>query len=233
MLKDAIKKERKSSLTITAEWATIIATLIAIFAIGVSIIAIVIAFRSLDVARQSLHVAREELAISLQNIEQSAAEILNTVHPIQINIGVNDGEGGFTRRRNAIQDEELTIHVPIENISDVRMSTIAVRIGLPNGIELVSGSARLINRSNPNGAPLGDGIIDNWVNIGGYSPFDSAGRGYADILFEVKVSDNDDLFISGVNTFNIIASAAGYVDGLLVTDQQTAYASVDVIFIEQ
>ena len=76
-------------------------------------------------------------------------------------------------------------------------------------------------------------IIDNWIHLGGYGVFDNDGRGYADVIFNVQVADNDAFFVSGVNTFNLVASVGGYVNGSLVTEPQTVFASVDVVFEER
>ena len=205
------KREEKSTLTAQSEKATI-------FASKFSIPMLVIAVLALGVAVWTLVVT-----IGIQRD-------VGNLQPLQVNIGVQDGEGEFLRRRNATQDEIVLVQVTFANTSSTRMSTIAGRISLPNGLEFVSGTATLYNRTNPDGMPLGDSIFNSWVNLGGYGVLDDEGRGTGSVSFQVRVSSNNTLFVQGVNTFNISASVGGYIDGVLATNPQTAYAAVDVIF---
>jgi len=168
-----------------------------------------------------------DIGISQTTVAMQVDRILGE-QAIQLNIGVSNEEGMFVQRVNATHGDEILVQFTFKNNSGFRMSTIGGRISLPDALEFVPDSTRLFNRTNPNGAPMGDGIAEMVVNFGGYNPFDEDGRGSGSVSFRVRVSDDENLFPSGENAFRISAQVSGYRDGRVVTDTFIAYAVVDV-----
>jgi hypothetical protein len=203
--------------------ATIIASIIAVFALGIAI-------WSLHVARQSLDVSRNMLLIELQNLNNNTSDILAEMQSIQVSVGIHNGEDAFLSHVDAARGEERVVQISFKNISGCRMDMIAAHVILPPGLEYVSGSTMVYNRTNPKGLPNVDGIANEWTDLGGYSYFDEQGRGSGSVSFKVRVSDDESLFVPGVNSLNLVAEIGGYIDGDLAADTYTAYATVDVLY---
>jgi len=204
------KKTKKCTSTTWSEWATVGATFISIIMLGLAIPAVLVSINE------------------LKEISQVVVES----QPIQLTIGIHNGEDAFLSRVNATYSDERAVQFSFRNISGNRMSTIGARVMLPLGLEIVPESTVLYNRTNPNGLTQDDSkgvITDVALSLGGYSSFDEQGRGSGSVSFRVKVSDDESRFALGGTTRDIVVYIGGYIDGSLVTDTYSAVASIDVI----
>jgi hypothetical protein len=165
---------------------------------------------------------------SMEINTRNAEAALRSSQSIQITAGVNNKEGSFVRRVDAKPGEEVLVQISYRNMSESHMEIIA-RVALPKHLELKPGSTVVYNRTNPSGNPIDDGIVNEGISLGGYNAYDGEGRGEGSVSFIVRVTKNLDLFVSGVNTLNIVCQIAGFIDGVVSTDTYVAYTAVDVI----
>ena len=219
-----MKKKDKTTIVSLSEpnGATIFSARIAIPALIVSVLSLVVAITALGVTYFNISHNTKRTADYTQGI-------LEELQSIQVYAGIHNGDNAFLSRIEANHGDEKTVQITFKNISGFRMDTIAAHVVLPQGLEYVPESTIVYNRTNPNGLPNADGIADGFIGLGGYNSFDDQGRGSGSVSFRVRVSDDGSLFVPGVNTFNLVCSVSGYIDGQLATDTYTAYATIDVI----
>ncbi|MGR0218639.1 hypothetical protein [Agromyces sp. ZXT2-6] len=70
--------------------------------------------------------------------------------------------------------ERFDVAIYYRNFTDVRTTDVSVQAWLPEGVELVANSTRILNASNPNGETISDNIVDPGINIGHYTPGSNA-----------------------------------------------------------
>ena len=150
--------------------------------------------------------------------------------PIQMAAGVHNGVDAFIKRTDANPGDEVLVQISFKNISGYKMDTVAGYVVLPEALEFVSGSTKIYNRTNPNGAYIEDGIAEEWIDLGGYRNYGGY-SGAGSISFKVRVSDDPALFVPGVNTFNMTCQIGGYINGVLSSDTHIAYTAVDVVIV--
>jgi uncharacterized repeat protein (TIGR01451 family) len=90
--------------------------------------------------------------------------------------------------------EEAEYMISYKNTGTTQQNDVVVKDSLPKGMTYVVGSSKLMNGSNPNGAPIADGVTAGGIRIGNYAP-----GATAFVLFRAKVADAKDLKC-GANT---------------------------------
>lgn len=226
----APKHDSKPSLDERAAKATIRSLPFTVAMLIIAVVALAVASFQLRVMVTSLAYDADRIALFSKLISSVLVPIEDELHQLQLNAGVYNGMGAFVRRIDATHGDEVLVQFYFRNISDFKMDSIGARVALPNGLEFVSGSTMLFNRTNPTGMNIDDGITVDGLTLGGYNPFDGQGRGSGSVSFRVRVSEDESLFVPGVNTFNIVVSIGGYVDGALATRTRVAYTAIDVFY---
>ena len=220
---------KKSKLTKWAEQATIIAFF-------VSIVAVVIAMRSFNIARQSLEVAKDSLDVmrnpvveALENINNNTKGLNSGIQPIQMTVGIGNGEDAFLDRVEVPLGETRPVQISFKNISGFRMDTIKASVILPPELKFVSGSTRVYSRVNPNGWEKEDGIIDGFIELGDYSYFEDSGYNSGSVSFRVTVSADKALIESEAEPLEIRAYIVGFINNEIATDKFEAKAIIEAI----
>lgn len=116
-----------------------------------------------------------------------------------------EGTDGWVTSINAEEGDNMAFLITVKNEGNERLTNVIVRDSLPEGLEFVSGSARLINANYPNGYTLSDSLIGAGVNIGNYG----AGSN-AYVRFNATVSED----LNQCGTYRFVNVAAVRSDQL-------------------
>jgi hypothetical protein len=142
--------------------------------------------------------------------------------------GIRTDEDNFRNRIIALPGEEVTAEIICRNTTGAQLD-MAVRISLPDSLEYVPETAMIYNSLNPDGAPISEDIISDWVNLGTHSIYTAeTGHGESVIVFKTRVAESSKL-PPGRGAINMAAHVAGYKGARLTTDTIYQYVTIDVV----
>ena len=171
------------------------------------------------------------LVVAILTYKLAKGKIVKTLEklkPPQLGMGISKDKNNYKAHITASPGEELTVKVVFANTTSDKPILMGMRVMLPCLLAFVPGSTRLYNRTHPGGLALEDGITDTYANLGGYNRLDKKGRGTGSVIFNVRVADISEDFVSGRNRMMIKAQTGGYIDGILATQARFEHAEVDV-----
>lgn len=111
--------------------------------------------------------------------------------------GDNDIKNNDWQTKNSAKPgDKLDYMIRFENKGNTRLEDVVVGDNLPDYLEYIPGSTRIINGNNPNGVAAGtDMVYQGGIKVGDYNP---GAAGY--VVFSVKINDSNVFEHCGVYT---------------------------------